>query len=73
MAGGGDREKVDLPRNYSGLAYRTEKKDHEVRLNNTGIIIGFALWNLGMYIVISREGNFLNLESEDCRLAQKVR
>ena len=71
MAGGGDREKVDLPRNWSGLAYRTGKKDHEVRLNNTGNC--FRLWNLGMYIVISREGNFLNLESEDCRLAQKVR
>ena len=68
MAGGCEREKVDLPRNCSGLAYRIGKKDHEVRLNTGN---WFRLWNLGMYIVISREGNFLNLESEDCRLARK--
>ena len=54
MAGGGDGEKADLPCNCSGLANRTGKKDHEVRLN-TGK--GFRLWNLGMYIAISREGD----------------
>ena len=55
MAGGGDGEKADLPRNCSGLANRTGKKDHEVRLNNTGK--GFRLWNSGMYIAISGEGD----------------
>ena len=72
MAGGrgGDGEKVDLPRNCCGLANRTGKKDHEVRLSNTGK--GFRLWNLGMYIAISRKAIF-NFESEDCRWTQKVR